>query len=131
MNTCFPPEAPAPAGTRVVLMGEPDPPTRELYGRALRPAFTVIPAGDADTVLAVLRTREVAVLVLEPMMFAARGWEPLAAIGRACAERQVRLVVCSTLDERSRGRDLGVAAYLVKPTLPGTLLATLQQVLGS
>jgi DNA-binding response OmpR family regulator len=46
-----------------------------------------------------------------------------------CAAQGIPLIVCSTLDERRRGIALGAAAYLVKPTLPATLLATLQQVL--
>jgi DNA-binding response OmpR family regulator len=41
----------------------------------------------------------------------------------------LRIILCSVLDDRRRGMNLGAAAYLVKPVLPKTLLDTLKQVL--
>ena len=43
----------------------------------------------------------------------------------------VRIILCSTQDERRRGMSLGATAYLVKPILPTALLDTLRQVLES
>ena len=40
------------------------------------------------------------------------------------------IIVCSTLDERRRGAELGIAAYLVKPVVPKTLLDTVNTVLA-
>ncbi|HEX9370601.1 MAG TPA: hypothetical protein VF897_06320 [Roseiflexaceae bacterium] len=116
------------ATNRVVLIGEPDQPTSQLYQRALAAAFEVIAATDEETILRTLRARPVAALVLDPTIFAANTWERVTDVSRACAERAIPLVVCSTLDERRRGIELGAAAYLVKPTLPATLLDTLRQV---
>jgi DNA-binding response OmpR family regulator len=115
----------------VVLIGEPDPATNVLYRRVLGATFTVIAASDEDTMLDVLRTTPIAALVLEPAIFVAAGWDGLATISHLCAARGIPLIVCSTLDERRRGTALGAAAYLVKPTLPATLLAILRQVIGS
>lgn len=81
--------------------------------------------------LELLRTTPIAALVLEPAIFAAPGWDGLATISHMCAALGIPLIVCSTLDERRRGIALGAAAYLVKPTLPATLVATLRQVIGS
>jgi DNA-binding response OmpR family regulator len=114
----------------VVLLSEPDPATNELYQRALRSAFEVIAAPDQRSIVHLLRTRSVTALVLEPALFDIPIWEQLAQIGEICAERGIPLVICSTLDERRRGIELGAVAYLVKPTLPATLLHTLRQVLG-
>jgi DNA-binding response OmpR family regulator len=116
--------------SHVVVLGEPDRATREIYQRALCDAFEVIPAPDEHTVLNVLYTRQIRALVLEPMIFSDRGWEQLAVVSRACTERGIALIVCSTLDERRRGIELGAAAYLVKPTLPATLLGNVRQVIG-
>jgi DNA-binding response OmpR family regulator len=118
------------ATERVVLLSEPDPATCALYQRALSAAFDVIAASDQDTIIYTLLTQPIAALVLEPAIFDVYGWEQLAAVSRVCVERGIPLVVCSTLDERRRGIELGVAAYLVKPTLPATLLDTLRQVLA-
>jgi DNA-binding response OmpR family regulator len=115
----------------VVLIGEPDQATNTLYQRALGTTFTVISASDEETMLELLRTTPIAALVLEPAIFAAPGWDGLATISHMCAALGIPLIVCSTLDERRRGIALGAAAYLVKPTLPATLVATLRQVIGS
>ena len=41
----------------------------------------------------------------------------------------LRVVVCSILDERRRGVESGVDAYLIKPVTPAALAATLTNVL--
>ena len=115
---------------RVVLLAEPDQASSMLYQHVLRTAFEIVAAADKDTVLRILHTRPIEALVLDPMIFAVNRWEQLAAVSRVCAERGIPLVICSTLDERRRGIELGATLYLVKPTLPATLLDALQQVLG-
>jgi DNA-binding response OmpR family regulator len=114
----------------MVLLAEPNQASSMLYQHALLPVFEVIAAADKDMVLHILHTRPIEALVLDPMIFVGRRWEQLAAVGHVCAERGIPLVICSTLDERRRGIQLGATTYLVKPTLPATLLDTLQQVLG-
>ena len=114
----------------IILIGEPDRPTIRLYQRALRGVFGVIAAPDAATVEQLLQSEPLAALVLEPALFAIPAWEQLAAVSQICAERGIALVICSTQDERRRYAELGVAAYLLKPTLPAVLRETLRQVLG-
>ena len=53
----------------------------------------------------------------------------LAAIKSLPRGSPIPVVLCSTLDERKRGMEMGAAAYLVKPVLPTTLLKTLRQVI--
>lgn len=113
-----------------VLLGEPDLATSELYQRALSAGFAVVTAGDEQTLLYELRTHPLAGVILEPAIFRVRSWEQTELIGRLCAARQIRLVICSTRDERQRARELGATSYLVKPTLPATLLETLRKVLA-
>jgi DNA-binding response OmpR family regulator len=113
----------------IVVIGEPDQATSALYQRTLGGVFTVLAAHDDVTILELLRSHPVAAVVIEPALFAANSWEQLQTVGRACAEAGTALVICSTQDERRKGRDLGAAAYLVKPTLPATLLETLRQLL--
>jgi DNA-binding response OmpR family regulator len=119
------------ATDRVVLLGEPDQATCELYRRALSAAFEVVATSDEAAILQMLHARPVAALVLEPAIFAKPGWEQLAEISHECAERAVPLVICTTQDERQQGLKLGAAAYLVKPTLPATLLNTIYDLVGS
>lgn len=114
------------APTSLVLLGEPDRPTGELYRRSLETAFAVIVALDEGALVQALYARPVAILALEPMIFARQRWERLGAVCRLCAELGAPVVVCSTLDERQRGLALGVASYLVKPALPARLLDALR-----
>ena len=97
---------------------------------SLRPTFELVAAEDENTILRILHTRPVEAIVLDPMIFAVYRWEQLATVSHVCAKRGLPLVRCSRLDERRRGIELGATLYLVKPTLPTTLLDALQQVLG-
>lgn len=115
----------------IVVVCEPDLATRVLYERTLSTVFTVLIAPDDAAILALLRNRPIAAVVVEPALFTSDRWGQLALVSRACAAAGVPLIVCSTQDERRRGRDLGVSAYLVKPTLPAALLETVQLVLHS
>jgi DNA-binding response OmpR family regulator len=115
----------------VVLLGEPDQATNELYQRALSSAFEVLAVADQRRIVRMLRTLSVAALVLEPAIFDFPIWEQVMSVSGICAVRGIPLVICSTLDERRRGIELGASAYLVKPTLPATLLSTLRQLLGA
>lgn len=117
--------------TAIVVIGEPDQATSALYQRALEAAFTVLVASDEAGILALLRGQQVAAVVVEPALFAEDSWGQLETLSRACAAAGVPLVICSTQDERRRGRDLGAAAYLIKPTLPATLLETIKHVLAA
>jgi len=113
-----------------VLLAEPDQASRMLYQHILRTAFEVVAAVDKDTVLRILHTRPIDAFVLDPMIFAKQRWEQLSVLSCICAAHDIPMVICSTLDERRRGIELGASMYLVKPTLPTTLLDILQQVLG-
>jgi DNA-binding response OmpR family regulator len=115
----------------IVVIAEPDQATSALYQRSLGVAFTVLIALSEETIVRLLGSRPVVAVVIEPALFPQNGWDRLEAVSRACGAAGVPLVICSTQDERRKGRELGAAAYLVKPTLPATLLATIRQVLAA
>lgn len=115
----------------IVVLGEPDQATSVLYQRTLGAVFSVLVAGDQEAILELLRSQAVVAVIVEPALFARSRWEQLEVVGQACARVGVPLLICSTQDERQRGQELKAAAYLVKPTLPITLLETLRQVLAS
>jgi DNA-binding response OmpR family regulator len=115
-----------------ILLLEADPVTRELYQRELDRHYRVFTGRDESEALQLLRTVDIRAVVLEPAMSDGAGWRLLESM-RAMQSMQpgspLRIILCSVLDERRRGMNLGAAAYLVKPVLPKTLLDTLQQVL--
>ena len=119
-----------PLGDRIVLIGDPDHMTSALYQRTLRESFDVVVATDDETALQLLHTVAISVFVLELTLFGDCDWEQLTAIGQICVTRGIKLVICSTLDERRRGIEIGAVAYLIKPTLPSVLKHTVDSVVG-
>jgi DNA-binding response OmpR family regulator len=111
----------------IILMVENDLPTIELYRAVLNQEYQVLTRNSESGALEVLSGGDVYAVILEPALGGGKGWEILAAIQKAIRERPIPLIVCSTLDERKRGLEMGAAAFLVKPVLPGVLLETLRQ----
>jgi DNA-binding response OmpR family regulator len=112
-----------------ILIIEYDDPTRELYVRELTRDYHVFACAEDHEALALLHTHTIDAIVLEPSRPNGHGWQLFAEIQAANADRSIPVVLCSTLDERSRGAELGASAYLVKPVLPKTLLETLHRLL--
>ena len=118
-----------PVAPLAILLLEADPVTRELYERELDRHYQVFTGRDECEALQLLRTVDIRAVVLEPAMSDGAGWHLLESIHAMQLRSPLRIILCSVLDDRRRGMNLGAAAYLVKPVLPKTLLDTLQQVL--
>ncbi len=114
---------------RTVLIVEPNEATRELYQRELGRHFQVIGASSTNDVVKILQNNEIDIIVLEPASTDGAGWHLLEDMHRGQTSAPAPVVLCSALDERRRGLNLGAAAYLVKPVLPTTLLETLDHIL--
>ena len=112
-----------------ILIIECDLPTLELYLRELSRDYQILACSETQQALDLLQAHPVAAVVLEPSTPDEQGWSLLAAIKNLPGSSPIPVVLCSTLDERKRGMEMGAAAYLVKPVLPTTLLKTLRQVM--
>ena len=112
-----------------ILIVESDQPTVELYTRELSREYHVLTSATEREVLHLLNTRTISAIVLEPASNGGEGRQILAAISPFVRDHSIPIILCSTLDQRGRGLDAGVAAYLVKPTLPTALRDTLRQVI--
>ena len=111
----------------IILMVESDIPTIELYRGALNQEYEVLARGNEPDALEALSTVDVRAIILEPALGGGIGWEIFTSICSAIRKRPIPVIVCTTLDERKRGLEMGATAYLVKPVLPGVLLETLRQ----
>jgi len=114
-----------------ILIVESDSPTLQLYQRALSLDYEVLACSDETQALKMLETRELQAVVLEPAIYGGRGWSLLASLKAAPQTQFVPVILCTILDERKRGLEMGAAACLVKPVLPTTLLQTLRKVTES
>jgi len=114
-----------PNSLPVILIIEPDRPTLELYSRALSQEYRLLAASTEQLVLELLKAENPQAVILEPAGLGERGWLLITAIKNASGNRRLPIIVCSILDDRQRGLEMGAAVCLVKPVFP----TVLQQVL--
>jgi DNA-binding response OmpR family regulator len=114
-----------------ILLLEADPVTGNLYERELGRYYRVFSCRDETEVFQLLEAVDIEAVVLEPAVFDGGGWRLIESLRSIPRLSSVRIILCSTQDERRRGMSLGATAYLVKPILPTALLDTLRQVLES
>ena len=116
-----------PDSLPTILVVEPDRPTFELYSRALSQEYRLLTANTEPHVLELLRNENPQAVILEPAGLGERGWLLITTIKTACANRHLPIIVCSILDDRQRGLEMGVAVYLVKPVFPTILQQALKR----
>ncbi|MEA3336259.1 MAG: response regulator [Chloroflexota bacterium] len=116
-----------------VLIVEADQATRELYQRELGRVYHVLSSQNARDAYLLLENREVAAVVLEPVLPDDDGWTLLTAIStwKSNESTPIPVIICTAIDERRRGLQLGAASYLVKPVPPNTLLEAVEQAMKS
>ncbi len=117
------------AHRHTILLLEDDAATRELYRRELSRQYQVVCCDSLPDAMTILRSGMVRALVLEPAWCQESGWQLMELISHLPERHQVPIIVVTVLDQRRQGLRLGAAAYCIKPVLPTTLLATLQQAL--
>ena len=116
---------------QTILFIEDHLPTLELYRRELSREYRVLTCSNEHQALQMLQTQNIRAVVLEPAVGDGEGWAILAAIKNAPSGQCVPVILCSTLDERRRGLEMGAAVYVVKPALPTALLETLRRIVGA
>ena len=121
----------SPSVQLCVLIIECDSLTAELYSRELRRHFQVMTCDDEHTAINYIQTHEPSAVVLEPSGLGKTGWDFLTKIKSLPNMHSVPVVLCSTLDERRKGLEMGAASFLLKPVLPSTLLQVLRQLTQS
>jgi DNA-binding response OmpR family regulator len=112
-----------------VLIFDDDEPTRLLYQRELERVYQVFTCGTELDALSILRTEQINVLILEPAALRDEVWSFINVVRALPQRKRLPFIVCSTLDARRRGHELGAAAYLIKPVAPASLRSTVGRVL--
>ncbi len=114
------------APKRTVLILDNDEVTRDLYRRELERRFDVVAVNNEQEAWDAMTACAVDGIVLEPAALEDEDWAFVARLRTSDAHRRVPIVVCSTMDARRRGAELGAVAYLIKPVTPQLLSRTLQ-----
>jgi len=110
-----------------VLIIENDALTAELYCRELRRYYQVMTCDNESAAFSYIQTNEPSAIVLEPVALGKTGWDFITRLKSLPNMKSVPVILCSTLDERRKGIELGAASFLLKPVLPSTLLQVLRQ----
>ncbi len=123
---------PRPAGQkRVVLAIDDDEDTLSLLAASLEPAgYEVIRCRDGETGLRKVREVSPYAITLDIMMPFRDGWSVLKELKGRSDTADIPVIIVSIIDDRARGFNLGVDAYLVKPINRAVLLQSLESVGG-
>ena len=93
--------------------------------------FDVVTAGRGEEALSKARETSPDLILLDVMMPGMTGWEVAKLLKEDQRTKDIPVVFLSarTQDEdRRRGEDLGVAAYVTKPFDPGRLIETVRRI---
>lgn len=113
----------------VILLVEPHEPTRQLYARELGRFWPVVACDNIQSALEMLDNERISAVILEPALEDGDGWSVLSAVNSQYSSTSMPVIICSALDERKRGIEMGASAYLVKPAPPRELEQTLRRLL--
>lgn len=114
-----------------VLVLDADEATRTLYQRTLGRKWHVVACASELEATAALNRLRVDAVVVEPTSLNDPDWTFLRRLRNRLQRLNppVPILVCSTLDQRRMGAEIGVAAYLIKPISPHTLQSALETAL--
>ncbi|TJY44290.1 response regulator [Cohnella pontilimi] len=120
------------AGKNRIVLVENDPSMAEMLSEELRENGYHVEACDNGEAgwLAVRGNRPAAVVVDLMLEDQSSGWRLIDRMKAAEELRNVPVIVSSALEEQDKGRESGVAGYLVKPYPPGKLAEMLLRILG-
>jgi CheY-like chemotaxis protein len=118
---------PAGTGPNLILTIDDDPVARELLHRALtREGYNVVSAADGEQGLRLARDRRPGAIILDVRMPGRDGWSVLAALKADPELAHIPVIMATMVDERSKGRTLGAAEFILKPIDRPRLTAVLR-----
>jgi GAF domain-containing protein/DNA-binding response OmpR family regulator/anti-sigma regulatory factor (Ser/Thr protein kinase) len=117
------------AGKRLVMCIDDDPGVLTLYKRYLeKQNYQVIGVTDPSKAVEEAKRLLPYAITLDVMMPHKDGWDVLADLKKTPEVSNIPILICSIIQNRSRGFALGAADYLVKPITEDELLQALNRV---
>jgi CheY-like chemotaxis protein len=118
-----------PADKRIILAVDDDAQVINLYERYLNPqGYYVVPLTDPSKAKERILELQPYAITLDIMMPNHDGWSVLTEIKSDPATRDYPVVICSIVEQKDRGFNLGAADYLVKPILEEDLVRALNRI---
>jgi CheY-like chemotaxis protein len=115
-------------GAPLVIVIEDEPDARELAARALtRAGFAVQGVGGGEAGLALARSKEPALVLLDIFLPDRSGWRVLQSLKHDPKTKDIPVVVLSVNEDRAHALALGAAEHIVKPADRDMLAATVMR----
>jgi len=112
----------------LVIVIEDEPDARELAARSLtRAGFSVLGVGGGEAGLALARSREPALVLLDIFLPDRSGWRVLQSLKHDPKTQDIPVVVLSVNEDRAQAMALGAAEHMVKPADRDMLAATVMR----
>jgi signal transduction histidine kinase/ActR/RegA family two-component response regulator len=112
----------------LVIVIEDEPDARELAARSLtRAGFSVLGVGGGEAGLALARTREPALVLLDIFLPDRSGWRVLQSLKHDPKTQDIPVVVLSVNEDRAHAMSLGACEHIVKPADRDRLAATVMR----
>lgn len=116
-------------GRPLVLVVEDDNDAAQLLSHTIsRAGYQVMVATDGNKGLGLAREFIPSIITLDVMMPGHDGWQTLKALKQDARTAQIPVIICSIVDNRVLGYNLGASDYLLKPVEPQRLVSALQNV---
>ncbi|MDH5506742.1 MAG: GAF domain-containing protein [Anaerolineae bacterium] len=113
-------------GEKIIMSIDDDPKVIGLYNRYLEPhGFQVVPVTDSTQAIAQITELKPLAITLDIMMPKQDGWQIIQEIKSNPGTKHIPVIICSILDNREKGFDLGATDYLVKPILEDDLVTSI------
>ncbi len=116
-------------GKKVILCVDDDPGVITLYRRYLdKQGYQVVGLNDASRAVEEARRLQPFAITLDVLMPNRDGWAVLAELKTTPEVSRIPILVCSIVEDESKGFSLGASDYLVKPIVESELLRALDRV---
>ena len=116
---------------KVVLILDADDAACNLYRRELARTYQVITCCTEHGAWEMLNKQQVDAIVLEPIALGDDDWNFVVRLHTDEHYAHIPIIICSTMDARRRGANMGVNAYLIKPASPQTVATAVATALSS
>ena len=112
----------------LVIVIEDEPDARELAARSLtRAGFSVLGVGGGEAGLALARSRDPALVLLDIFLPDRSGWRVLQSLKHDPKTQDIPVVVLSVNEDRAHAMSLGACEHIVKPADRDRLAATVMR----
>lgn len=112
----------------VILAVDDDAPVIGLYQRYLgNHGYKIFPLTDASRAVEIAGKLQPVAITLDIMMPGSNGWEVLQELKSNPTTKDIPVIICTLLEERARGINLGASDYLMKPLLEDDLINAIKR----